>query len=197
MKKILTLAVAAVTAMGLTMSASSLSTRNSGKQTDKKEQTVGKEKKGPRADRKAPRQNQGQRFNPFEGLNLTDQQKAQLKELAPKKGDKACQGKDKDAKCDSTACCKFNPDQAKQFAIDRLAKIKAILTPDQYQQYLENVAIGQMMQHGKGLRPGMKDKMKAKMKGKGGKNKDGKAKDGRKGKGQRPDGKTGATEQKS
>ncbi len=61
-------------------------------------------------------------FNPFEGLTLTDQQKTQLAEL--RKEHKARGESKQQAKVD--------------YRKDRLAKIKSILTPEQYVQFLEN-----------------------------------------------------------
>lgn len=136
MKKIYTLALALLATASLTLSASPLTNQNSQNTKEQKECQVKKEmRKG----------NKGQRhFNPFEGITLSDAQKEQLKALAPAK-------ESKDAKCcqnDSTNCKKkCTPEEAVQKAKDRLGKIKGILTPEQYQQYLENIAVNQMIQH--------------------------------------------------
>lgn len=61
-------------------------------------------------------------YNAFEGLNLTEQQKTQLAEL--RKEHKARGESRQQAKAD--------------YRKDRLAKIKSILTPEQYLQFLEN-----------------------------------------------------------
>ena len=155
MKKFITLAIALVATMGLTMSAAcSAATQTQDVKTEKKE----------RPDRKGPARHHGdkkqgdkkvrqQQFNPFEGLNLTEEQKAQLKEVlqpdsqrvaprvAPCCSETAvcCQGEG------SECCWTLTPEQAKQRAQEKMDKIKSILTPEQYQQYLENVAMGTMV----------------------------------------------------
>ncbi len=67
--------------------------------------------------------------NPFEGLNLTEAQKTQLKELrASMPCDKNNKKTDKkDGRTDRIQCKR-----------DFLAKVKTILTPDQYVTFLEN-----------------------------------------------------------
>lgn len=67
--------------------------------------------------------------NPFEGLNLTETQKTQLKEL---RSSMPC-GKDRQ-KCDK----KDGRVDRSQCKRDFLAKVKAILTPEQYVTFLEN-----------------------------------------------------------
>lgn len=74
--------------------------------------------------------------NPFEGLNLTGQQQAQLKELREQhaaKNKEKCEKARKD-KAEARECrkeCKKN----------YLAQVKAILTPEQYVTFLENTYI--------------------------------------------------------
>lgn len=109
-------------------------------------------KKDARQKRTAQVENRGPKRNIFEGLNLTDQQKAELKEICPKP---KCEGEK--AKCDSAAtectarpdCPKakdradrrpepVNPEEAQAKKAEFLSKVKAILTPEQYIQFLEN-----------------------------------------------------------
>lgn len=73
------------------------------------------------------------RCNAFEGLNLSDQQKSQLKAL----------GQDCKAQRDKKQC-----DGRKE----RLAKIKTILTPEQYTQFLENNFVQGGNRHGKDMK---------------------------------------------
>lgn len=81
--------------------------------------------------------------NPFEGLNLTEQQKTQLEALKPTKEqreqlkaqDKA---KKEQMKAQAEAQKKERAEARKQARRDYLAKVKAILTPEQYLQFLEN-----------------------------------------------------------
>lgn len=71
----------------------------------------------------------------FEGLNLTDAQKEQIKNI--KEEQKAqCQAKKEAAKAQKEACKADRQEARKAY----LAKIKNVLTPEQYVQYLENQA---------------------------------------------------------
>lgn len=76
--------------------------------------------------------------NPFEGLDLTADQQAKIKELR----NACCNDKKCTAKCDGTQKCDR---QAGDKCVDRrqakrdfLAKVKGILTPEQYVTFLEN-----------------------------------------------------------
>lgn len=97
---------------------------------------------------------------PFEGLNLTDAQKTQLEQLCQEQ-QKARQEK-KQAKADNK---QKKAEGRKAARRENLAKIKAILTPEQYVTYLENVAVqgksfkaqkGQKAGKGQGMRQGQK-----------------------------------------
>lgn len=73
------------------------------------------------------------RCNAFEGLNLSDQQKSQLQAL----------GQDCKVQRDKKQC-----DGRKE----RLAKIKTILTPEQYTQFLENNFVQGGNRHSKDMK---------------------------------------------
>lgn len=74
---------------------------------------------------------------PFEGLNLTDAQKEQLKELREKaaKARKQAMQQAKQAKSKAQQAKSQAKSEDKR---NRLAEIKKILTPEQYIQFLEN-----------------------------------------------------------
>ena len=87
------------------------------------------------------------KYNPFEGLNLSEAQQTKLAEL--KKSDKAQRGTKKNATCNQ-ATCNQNCDSAKQsnqkqriadrrtMRSEYLGQVKQILTPEQYTKFLEN-----------------------------------------------------------
>lgn len=89
------------------------------------------------------------RYNPFAGLNLTDKQKAELQALKPGKdakckdagkeckSKKECKAKDL-SKAEKQAFRKQAIEKRQQGRRDYLAKVKNILTPEQYVQFLEN-----------------------------------------------------------
>lgn len=85
---------------------------------------------------KADRQRQAP--NPFEGLNLTADQQAKLKEIpTPRQVAKtAAQGTDKAAgqKANAKAGCLISKDIRANY----LREIRTVLTPEQYLQFLEN-----------------------------------------------------------
>ena len=111
---------------------------------------------------------EGQRceYNPFEGLNLTENQQAKLNDLKSefcKKQENRKNGEgqkmDKNKKDDQQ-----RPDR-RQAKREYLAKVKSILTPDQYVTFLENMAVnrpdmGHVRPHE--MRKGHKDMMKMK-----------------------------------
>lgn len=79
-------------------------------------------------------------YCPFDGLNLTDAQKAQIKEIRAKQAE-ACKANcpDKQAKKDAKKAEKQARREARQQARrDFLAQVKTVLTPEQYIQFLEN-----------------------------------------------------------
>lgn len=98
-------------------------------------------------------------YNPFEGLNLTDAQKAKLAELpTPSKKGVKPEGKTK------TDADRLTPEQMRAKRTEArsqyLQGVKSILTPQQYSQFLENNYIN-AVKGGKG-KAGMKgDKPRA------------------------------------
>lgn len=83
--------------------------------------------------------------NPFEGLNLTSEQQAKLKEIAP------CGKARKECKQKQRVC---RDSIAKAQRQDYLNQVKTILTPEQYVKFLENMVVnqpkgGKKMMHGK------------------------------------------------
>lgn len=88
-------------------------------------------------------------FNPFEGLNLTEAQQAKLKELrtqgCPMKAE--MKGEKKDGQKPDKQQMRAERANAKR---EFLGKVKAILTPEQYVTFLENMAVnGQNGDHGR------------------------------------------------
>ena len=103
---------------------------------------------------KAGKAGKTNRPNPFEGLNLTEQQKSELQAIAPQKPARKCD-KAQNGTCDKAKARKAdktkqqskvdkqakraeNRQQMMQYRRDYLAKVKNILTPEQYVQFLEN-----------------------------------------------------------
>lgn len=80
------------------------------------------------------------RINPFEGLNLTDNQKEKLNKLREERkaerSQKSQQRKSDKLRADSTS-------RAQQIAEKRdyLNQVKSILTPEQYVAFLENMVV--------------------------------------------------------
>ena len=77
---------------------------------------------------------------PFDGLNLTPEQKEKIKALKANCKENKCDRKKQRAHRDSMA-------QAAK--AKHLAEIKAILTPEQYVQYLENMVVKQGPKQGR------------------------------------------------
>lgn len=90
-------------------------------------------------------------FNPFEGIELSDKQKNQFKELAEaRKANFEKMMKEKKEKKDGEKCAKRpNPREMGKAHLDDMKKI---LTSDQYVKYLENIALNRPMMNKKGHR---------------------------------------------
>lgn len=87
---------------------------------------------------------EGQRceFNPFEGLNLTENQQAKLNDLKSefcKKQDQRKNGEDK--KLDKNKKDNQQRPDRREAKREYLAKVKSILTPEQYVTFLENMTV--------------------------------------------------------
>lgn len=120
-------------------------------------------------------------YNPFEGLNLSEKQQSELKALREsckaertKLADKAKADQQK-VKAEKQAEMKQMKEQRMKAKKDYLAKIKGILTADQYVQFLENSFLNQQSSSQMGKRMGQAQPGQKGMKqGKDGqKNKDG------------------------
>lgn len=135
-KTILSVAILLVSTLGLTAVA----------QTSTNSQTCPNQTECTKAGKARP--------NPFEGLNLTEQQKSELQAIAPQKPARICD-KAQNGTCDKAKARKAdktkqqskvdkqakraeNRQQMMQYRRDYLAKVKNILTPEQYVQFLEN-----------------------------------------------------------
>ena len=87
------------------------------------------------------------RYNPFEGINLTDKQKAELQALKSEKQSESqktngkCKKQGKDKKC---TCKPQNKNSRREY----LTKVKSILSPEQYVQYLENSYVAKPFNRG-------------------------------------------------
>ncbi|MEZ3559928.1 MAG: hypothetical protein K1V86_10760 [Duncaniella sp.] len=76
--------------------------------------------------------------NPFEGLNLSEKQQAELKALR-----EGCKAERQKIAEKERAEKKEMKEQRKKDAKEYLAKVKEILTPQQYVQFLENAYLNQ------------------------------------------------------
>lgn len=141
---------------GLAVIAISLVSANSFAQTPNKDkvctdQSCQAQQLKPKKDKKAP--------CPFEGLNLTDAQKAKVKEIGAKRqaarADMKKTQKAEKQRLDSAQFARRN--EVMKIYLD---EIKGVLTPEQYVMFLENSYINANARPGKGFNPqgkGMKD----------------------------------------
>ena len=81
-------------------------------------------------------------INPFEGIELSDTQKEQLKNIHQKHRDKMKDFRNK--KIEDDTCKMKSPKEIRRQQLD---EIKNILTPEQYLQYLENSVVNQTGKH--------------------------------------------------
>lgn len=88
---------------------------------------------------KAPRHRMS---NPFEGLNLTDAQKEQIKELR-KNNKEARQQKQADRQKNRNVSREKRDSLIKTGKLNHLRQLKEILTPEQYVTFLENIVVSQ------------------------------------------------------
>ncbi len=88
---------------------------------------------------KAPKPECG---NPFEGLNLTDAQKAKLDQLR-KDGQDARQKKQEERRKNREEARAKRDSLMKTGKLNHLRQIKEILTPEQYVTFLENMVVNQ------------------------------------------------------
>lgn len=78
------------------------------------------------------------KFNPFEGIELSDAQKEQLKSMVDEcRADKHKKAQAKKEKLEA------KQKERKEMHKKHLEKMKQILTPEQYVQYLENMVLNQ------------------------------------------------------
>lgn len=140
-KKILGLAIIAMSLTAFNGFAQNSATDSSAKQECAKKECV----KGRKAD-KAVRNRQ---VNPFEGLNLTDAQKTQLQQLDSKRKaarEEQAQARKADKQRDNATRVADRRASRKAY----LEEVKAIVGPDQYVVFLENMYVnGGGSHHGK------------------------------------------------
>ena len=142
-KRILSVVLALAAVIGFNASAQEQCPNAS--KCDKKEQIKGGRHKAPR-------------YNPFEGITLSEDQKAQFKSLFEEAKKHYAERKDKkecnvdSAKCDKKGdkACKHDAVKGKRgkhhmnkMKAEYLKKVKEILTPDQYVVFLENMVTHQ------------------------------------------------------
>lgn len=167
-KKFFAIAMAAVAAAGITISAQSVD--NNRQKCDKpcdKENCCGQQCQAgtPGANNKMGRPQSFQDFA-FEGilLDLNQQQRMDSLNAAVKAQREAKMAARKDQKGDRQQM----RDNMRQGRADYIAKVKEILTPEQYTMFLENIVMmpqqqgpGHMMGHQQGMRHNGKDGMRA------------------------------------
>lgn len=148
-KTVVTLTLAVVTLFGFSAFAQQQDNTKCNKENTEKCCKSEKGKKCERGDRP--------RFNPFEGIQLTAEQQSKIDLLKQE-----CQAKRQEMKKDykqksddrkNAVSREERMKQRQQFKRDQLAKIKAILTPEQYVQFLENIAVNNHV-HDKGVKMG-------------------------------------------
>ncbi|MCM1356328.1 MAG: hypothetical protein NC212_07990 [Staphylococcus sp.] len=128
-KKVLGLALAAITMVGFTSMAQTAADSNG--KSPRQENIKGKKdmKQGRRAE-----------ANPFEGLNLSESQRSQLEQLKQKRQAERTE-KAKVAKAERRAGAKAAKAERRAARKEHLAQIKAIIGQENYVTYLENLVL--------------------------------------------------------
>lgn len=135
-KSILSMAVVAVSLFTFGAMAQTSCTKKCDKACDKKECCKGETRCDKEGKRPCP--------NPFEGINLTQEQKDKLKDMAPCKKQEACKKKQRE--------CRDSVARAER--VGYLKNVKGVLTPEQYVQFLENMFVNpQPQKSGMGRAP--------------------------------------------
>lgn len=161
-KKIVSLALLAVSMIGLPMMAQT----PSGNSQNKNVENCCKANKGERKAKKDGAKmvkGEARQYNPFEGLTLNDTQKNQLQQLQEKrKAMKEAKKADKQLeKADKRAEKQFNDSvrraERQASAREYLQEVKEIIGPDQYVIFLENMYVNAPQQGMKAFRQGGRD----------------------------------------
>lgn len=164
--------------LGLALIAMSLMTVNSVAQTNANNNTCPANKENVQC-KKAPDNGKCKPACPFEGLNLTDAQKNQLKQLDTKR-EAARAEKKKEMKAEKQRRDSAKVADRRNAKKSYLAEIKSILTPEQYVTFLENSFMNGGQYHDKAFKQGKPGKDGKGMRHHGDrKGKDGKGKDGK------------------
>ena len=158
-KKIVSIAAAIVAFVAINASAQNTSNANSSCAPDAKCQTTGVCKKA-----------KSECTSIFAGLNLTDEQQKAIKDIKKPscKGDSLCKNKKSEYKAKKDEYKAERAKKMKSARAEYLAQLKKILTPEQYQQLLENNFINDAPRHhdkkgfNNGSRHGKKGDFKAK-----------------------------------
>lgn len=120
---------------------------------DKNKKDRKDDRKGRKDRQEGKKDTRQQAFNPFEGLNLTEQQATAIKAIPnPREVMKEAVKNDSQKKTDIRTL-------ARTVRADYLKSVKGVLTPEQYMQFLENsymnnVASGAQRPGQKGMKPG-------------------------------------------
>ncbi|MCM1293228.1 MAG: hypothetical protein NC111_05040 [Bacteroides sp.] len=173
-KKFFTLAIATILTLGMSSFAQSPTEGNptkseckrDGKKCDKKKCDKSCDKKGDKkGDKKCDKKCGKHCANPFEGLNLTPEQQTKLQSIpTPAQVMKAA----RDQKSDGQASPEMRRQVVRDIRSNYLKQVSAVLTPEQYVQFLESNYINQSpAKPGKGDKKGDRkcDKKKGDRKG--------------------------------
>lgn len=124
---------------------------------DGKKDRDGKRGKKDKSDKFSKASRKGDKMNPFEGITLTEAQKAQLEQLKAKRQAARIENK-KMAKAEKQKRDSVSFQARKAAKKEYLEEIKAIIGPDQYVVFLENMVInGNNVQKAAKMQKGLKD----------------------------------------